>query len=139
MLIQVTTGLLPATYQRTCIARGIGFFDIDEPLPSAPDELYSVTPGGPTTQGVLDAIYGLFDRLGPGDPDGAHRWPDGADAWEWILRPEQISHAVLDVEGIDGCDVTTPSANVTPAQFARVRPGIVLITHAAGSTPATSV
>ena len=139
VLIQVTTGLLPATYQRTVTARGIGYIDIDTPLPSAPAATYPVLPGGPTTQSVLDAIYGLFDRLGPGDPDGAHRWPDGADAWEWILRPEQISHAVLDVEGIDGADVTLPAANVTPAQFARVRPGVVSIVHAVGSTPATVV
>ena len=74
----------------------------------------------------------------PSDPDGAHRWPDGADAWGVDPAPEQISHAVLDVEGIDGADVTLPAANVTPAQFARVRPGVVSIVHAVGSTPPPS-
>lgn len=130
VLVYVADGVQPGLYQRVVAAKDGSSITLDKSLPAAPTAGSEVNPGGPVTQAVIDAINALFDALTPGDPAGAQRFPTPVQGGESTLRPEQLSRVALEIEGVEGCFVDTPTDVEAPAQFSRLRLGSFRISHA---------
>lgn len=130
VLVYVGSGVRPGLYEVTVIGKSGSTLTVSPELPAAPTAGALVDPGGPLTADIIAAIGTLFDNLGPSDDGGYERYPDPGVAWEYALRPERISAAVLAAnEGVEGCTVVAPVGVVTAAEFARVALGVLRITH----------
>lgn len=108
---------------------------IDPPLPFAPVSppySYNLSPAGPNTQAVLNAIKGCFDELGPGVDDGVGgtfvRHPDPSIEHPCVLKRSRIVQAVMNVEGVSNVNHTLV-ADVEPGAMQILRLGELVFTH----------
>lgn len=113
------------------------FVELSTPLPSAPvtAEIGSIWAGGPTSEDVIAAIEGVFDRMGPSSikltaPSAIYQRVPGEDGeFSSILYPANITSAVAQVEGVTGATLSTPSSVTYPALGKTARLGILFLSH----------
>lgn len=97
-----------------------------ESLPALPTG--TIYPAPPFFEVARDAVFDLFDSLGPGDTSGtARRWPTPSERGRPTLYAAQIEHALLEAEGIAEVSLVTPSGNVVPSAKALVTLGDFLV------------
>jgi uncharacterized phage protein gp47/JayE len=75
----------------------------------------TVEPGTPNHEAIMDALFDLFDSLGPAgcSTSGRERYPAIATSWCPHLYLSDLYAAVEGVEGVVSLDITTPPMNIT--------------------------
>lgn len=88
----------------------------------------AIRPEPANGEAIRAAVFGFFDRLGPGDTSPASRWPTVETTGRATLYRGALAAAVIATYGANGmlldgvagvlnANVTTPAGNVTPAAF----------------------
>jgi hypothetical protein len=104
---------------------GLTTFTLSTTLAGTPGGV--VYPAPPNYRSLRDAVFALFDSLGPGDTIPASRWPTEATKGRATLYPSALVAAVLAVTGVLDVTVVTPAAPVTPAAKTIVSLGRLVI------------
>lgn len=101
-----------------------GAVTVSPALPYTPLVGYDVKPSAPFWATIRDAIFVLFDDLGPGDTDQspasplvATRWPTQDVQGRSRLYTVRLLNAALNATGVLSATLTTPGADVVPNAF----------------------
>jgi hypothetical protein len=131
VLVNVGTAAARGGYIRATVASA-SFGGVNTTLTFA--EALAAVPTGtiypcpPFFEVARTAAFDLFDALGPGDTAvTARRWPTQSERGRATLYAAQLEHALLEVDGVVGVSLVTPSGNVTPAAKALVTLGTFLV------------
>ncbi len=132
VLALVGTGYARGGYVRATIATAsydsgpgettITFAEALDAVPSG-----TLYPAPPFFEELRDAVFDLFDALGPGDTSPASRWPSESERGRATLYAAQLEHAALSTTGVNGVTLSSPSGNTTPAAKALVTLGTFLV------------
>lgn len=87
----------------------------------------TVYPAPPNWPSIRDALFALFDALGPGDTSPAARWPTEDVRGRATLYVTALIEAVRGVAGVLDVSVVTPAASVVPAAKTVVTLGTMTI------------
>jgi hypothetical protein len=71
-----------------------------------------IDPGTSIHEAIMDALFAVFDTLGPSACDAAkQRYPAPATSWLPYLYRSDLFAAIEAVDGVVSCDITAPAAN----------------------------
>lgn len=140
IVLPVKYGTVFRTESRVVQAVGFStnwYVDVTVPLPSAPVtvEVGVLFSGGPTTEAVLDAVYRVFDRLGPSAIKNTsptafyHRVPGDDESWFSVLYPGDLVAEVSGVEGVVTAAVSAPVSPTYPGLGKTVALGKLFLSH----------
>jgi len=97
-------------------------------LPRAPITPSFLWAAPPCWAAFQTTVFDYFDGLGPGDATTPARWPTQDVSGRATVYRSALAGRVTEVAGVLSASVTTPAANVTPAQKTVVTLGTLLIT-----------
>lgn len=105
-------GYTAVTLQSAVVA-GSTTFTLAETLAAAPTgTMYPVVGNW---EAIRLAAFAFFDALGPGETTTPSRFPGEEVDDRATLYPQALAAAIMTVDGVLSCSVTTPAASVVPA------------------------
>ncbi len=105
-------------------------FNVNPPLDLPPANGVTIYPGSDLIEPVRDAIYEMFDTLGPGDTvPRPSRFPAPSTEFPCNLNRALIDKVVMSVKGVGNVGIVTPPGDVTAVAQSVITLNGLIITH----------
>ena len=118
-LVNLGTGAYRGGYYRVLLGVGVwGGVNTVFPvatMPGTPSGTMYPAPSASVWLAARTAVFDFFDRLAPGDTSPeASRWPAESASVRSVLYPTAVGGAIVAVDDVLSCTVTTPAGPISP-------------------------